>query len=185
MLFGFNRGIRPFYTACHFNELNRVSVLCLLNASFEKRFHHATTRFFTPKSKFDDHGVRRGDTGRILVQWWRPIASKVALDLPYWVMCSEPYHLIRMAIEMVREVGAFFSVVDFMACINVAKHPWPWYGQLKIKPSYTYTIVHHYEFSYLVRLLWRPADSNECCFGYHCRRRASDYIVVIYTDLTR
>ena len=21
---------------------------------------------------------------------------------------------------------------------------------------------------------WRPANSNECCFGYHCRRRASD-----------
>ncbi len=26
----------------------------------------------------------------------------------------------------------------------------------------------------VVRILWRPADCNECCFGYHCRRPASD-----------
>ena len=25
-----------------------------------------------------------------------------------------------------------------------------------------------------VCILWRPADSNECRFGYHCQRRASD-----------
>ncbi len=23
-------------------------------------------------------------------------------------------------------------------------------------------------------IFWRPADINECRFGYHCRRRASD-----------
>jgi hypothetical protein len=39
-----------------------------------------------------------------------------------------------MAIEMAREVGEFFSVVDLMSCITVAKQPC--YGQLKIKPSY-------------------------------------------------
>ena len=33
-----------------------------------------------------------------------------------------------------------------MSCINVAKRPW--YGQLKIKPSYT--IVHYYVFSYFI-----------------------------------
>jgi hypothetical protein len=34
----------------------------------------------------------------------------VALDLPYWVILMRLalYHLIRMAIEMAREVGAFF-----------------------------------------------------------------------------
>ncbi len=47
------------------------------------------------------------------------MASRVALDLLYWVMCSAPYHLIRMAIEMASEVGAFFSVGDLMSCINV------------------------------------------------------------------
>ncbi len=64
----------------------------------------------------------------------------VALDLLYWVMRSALYRLSRMAIEMAREAGAFFSVVDFMSCITVAKRPC--YGQLKIKRSYN--IVHYY-----------------------------------------
>jgi hypothetical protein len=38
-----------------------------------------------------------------------------------------------MAIEMAREAGPFFSFVDFMSCITVAKQPC--YGPLKIKPS--------------------------------------------------
>ncbi len=42
---------------------------------------------------------------------------------------------IRMAIETAREVGAFFSVVNFLEYITVAKQPS--YGQLNIKPSYT------------------------------------------------
>ena len=67
------------------------------------------------------------------------MASRVALDLPYWVMRSASYRLTRMAFEMAREVGACFSVVDFMSCITVAKRPC--YGQLKVKPSYT--IVHY------------------------------------------
>jgi hypothetical protein len=49
VLFGFIRVIQPFYAACCFDELRRGSILCLLNASFEKPFHNATTRFFTPK----------------------------------------------------------------------------------------------------------------------------------------
>jgi hypothetical protein len=36
-------------------------------------------------------------------------------------MRSEPYRLIRMAIEMAREAGQFFSFVDFMSFITVAK----------------------------------------------------------------
>ena len=67
------------------------------------------------------------------------MSSRVALDLPYWVMRSVPY-LILMAIKIAREAGPYFSVVDFMSCIAVAKLTC--YGQLKIKPSYT--IVHHY-----------------------------------------
>jgi hypothetical protein len=53
-------------------------------------------------------------------------------------MHSVPYRLIRMAIEMASEVGAFFSFVDFMSCITIAKRPW--YDPLKVKPSYN--IVH-------------------------------------------
>jgi hypothetical protein len=49
-------------------------------------------------------------------------------------MRSAPYRLIRMAIEMASEVGAFFSFVNFMSCITIAKRQW--YGSLKFKPSY-------------------------------------------------
>ena len=65
-----------------------------------------------------DHGLRRGDTGWILIRWRHPVASRVALDLPYWAMHSAPYRLIRMTIEMAREAGPFFSVIDFMSCIR-------------------------------------------------------------------
>ncbi len=68
------------------------------------------------------------------------MASRVALDLLYWAMRSAPYRLSCMAIEMAREAGAFFSVVNFMSCITVAKRPC--YGQLKIK--WSYNIVRYY-----------------------------------------
>jgi hypothetical protein len=57
--------------------------------------------------KIDDHGFRRGNTGQILTRWRRPVAYRVALDLPYWAMGSAPYHLIRMAIKMASKVDAF------------------------------------------------------------------------------
>jgi hypothetical protein len=47
-----------------------------------------------------------------------------------------------MAIEMAGKVGAFFSVVDLVSCIIVAKRPC--YGQLKITPSNN--IVDYYVF---------------------------------------
>jgi hypothetical protein len=46
--------------------------------------------------------------GQILARWQRSVASRVALDLPYWAMRSAPYHQIRIAIEMASEVVAFF-----------------------------------------------------------------------------
>jgi hypothetical protein len=72
-------------------------------------------------AKIDDHGVRRGNTGRVLARWRHPVASRVALDLLYWDMRPAPYHLICMAIEMTSKVGVFSSVIDFMSCINVVK----------------------------------------------------------------
>jgi len=44
---------------------------------------------------------------------------------------------------MAREASPFVSVIDYMSCITVAKQPW--YGEFKIKPSYT--IVHYYVLS--------------------------------------
>ena len=144
VLFGFHRGVRPFYAAFFFDELSRGSVLCLLNASFRKRFPQRNNSIFY--ANIDDHGIRRGNKGPILARWWRPVASRVALDLQLWTMCSAPYalyRLIHMAIEMAREAGPFLSVVDFMSWITVAEGLF--YGLLKIKPSYA--IVHHYVLS--------------------------------------
>jgi len=42
-----------------------------------------------------------------------PVASRVALDLPHWVMRSAPYRLIRMAIEMAPKADAIAVVVGF------------------------------------------------------------------------
>ena len=85
--------------------------------------------------KIDDHGVRRGNTGRILARWRRPVAPHEALDVLHQAMHAVLHRRIRMAIETAREVGAFFSVVNFLEYITVAKQPS--YGQLNIKPSYT------------------------------------------------
>ena len=78
-------------------ELSRGSVLCLFYASFEKRFHNATTRFF--RQKIDDHGVHWGDNGRIIAQWRRPVASKVSLDMLCREMRSSPHRRIVMAFK--------------------------------------------------------------------------------------
>jgi hypothetical protein len=85
-------------------------------------------------AKVDDHGNRRGDMGQILAQSRHPVASRVALDLPYWAMRSALYRLIRMAIEIARKAGACFSYIDFMSCITIAKQPC--YGPLKSTLSY-------------------------------------------------
>jgi hypothetical protein len=71
--------------------------------------------FTTPQlefyAKIDDHSVLWGDTGQILDRWGRPVASRVALNLPYWAMCSALYRMIRMAIEMASESAAFFLLL--------------------------------------------------------------------------
>jgi hypothetical protein len=108
VLFGFNRGIRPFYTACRFNELSRGTVSCLLNASFEKQFPQRHNSIFY--AKINVHGICRGDTGQILARWRRSVASRVALDLLYWAMRSALYRLTRMAFEMARKAGSLLSL---------------------------------------------------------------------------
>jgi hypothetical protein len=72
-------------------------------------------------AEIDDHGIRWDDTGRILARWRRLVASRVALDLPYWAMRSALYRLIGMAIKMASKSAAFLSVVDYLSCITVAK----------------------------------------------------------------
>ena len=118
-LFGLNRGIRPFYAACCFNELSRESVLCLLNTSFKTAVSQCHNSIFY--TEFDDHDVCRGDTGQILAQWQRMLAFRVALDLPSWAMCLALYRLIRMAIKMASKVGAFVCCRRFFRLNNHSK----------------------------------------------------------------
>jgi hypothetical protein len=80
-----------------------------LNASFKKRFPQRHNSIFYAET--DDHGVRWDNTGRILARWRRSVASRVALNLPYWAMRSATYHLIRMAIEMASKSAAFFLLL--------------------------------------------------------------------------
>ncbi len=61
--------------------------------------------------------------GRIPAQWWRPVASNVALNMLHWVMQLASHRHIVIAIETAREGGLFFFVVDFLSCTTVAKRP--------------------------------------------------------------
>jgi len=58
-------------------------------------------------------------------------------------MHSAPYRLIRMAIEMASKAAAFFSVVDYLSCITVAKY----HNSSHYKLTASYTIARHYVFS--------------------------------------
>ena len=69
-------------------------------------------------TEIDDHGIRRDDTGQIIARWWHPVASRVALDLPYWVIRLAPYRLIRMAIEMARKAQACFFLMS-IKCLEL------------------------------------------------------------------
>ena len=137
--------------------------MCLLNASFGKQFHKATTQFFRPKIN-DDHGVRRSNMGQILAQWWRPVASKVALDMLHPAMRLASHRRIVIAIEMARKGGAFFLLSIFCHALPLLNDTWLIKNKAKI-----YCSLLCIE---LVCILWWPANSNECCFGYHSRWRA-------------
>jgi hypothetical protein len=67
-------------------------------------------------AEINDHGVCQGDTGQIIARWWHPVASRVALDLPYWAMGLASYCLIGMAIKMARKAGPFFLSCIMTAC---------------------------------------------------------------------
>ena len=118
-LFGLNRGIGPFYAACCLDELSRGSVLCLLNASFKKWFPQRHNSIFY--AEINDHGVHRDNTGQILAWSRHPVASRVALDLPYWAMRLASSHLIHMAIEMASKVGASVRCCCFFVWLIIVK----------------------------------------------------------------
>jgi hypothetical protein len=52
-------------------------------------------------------GGRWGNMERVVAQWRRPVASKVALDMPHWAMPIVLLRCIRKAFETGRNGGAF------------------------------------------------------------------------------
>jgi hypothetical protein len=111
-LFSFNHGVGPFYVACCFDEMNRAFVLCLLNTSFKTAISKCYNLIFLAET--NDHGIRLGNTRRILAQWWHMMTSRVALVLPYWAMRLALYRLISMAVEMTSKGGVLFCHRQFV-----------------------------------------------------------------------
>jgi hypothetical protein len=72
-------------------------------------------------AKIDDHGVRWGDTGRILDQWRRSMALKVALDMLCQVMRSSPHQRIVMAVKMAHDGGTFVCCHRHFCLTNQSK----------------------------------------------------------------
>jgi hypothetical protein len=48
-----------------------------------------------------------GNTEQVVARWQRPVASKVALDMPHWAMPSVLLRRIHKAFKMGRKGGAF------------------------------------------------------------------------------
>ena len=52
-------------------------------------------------------GGRRGNTERVVDQWWRPVASGKSLVMLHQAMRFVPHRHTAMAIKMARDGGAF------------------------------------------------------------------------------
>ncbi len=72
-------------------------------------------------AEINDHGIHQGDTGGILALWRCPMASGVALDLPYLAMCTLLHRNIAMTIKTTSKGGVFFAIVNFLLCITIAE----------------------------------------------------------------
>jgi hypothetical protein len=71
--------------------------------------------------KIVDHGGRRGDTAQALARWQHPVASSEALDVLHRAMRLASYRCIAMAIEITRDLSAFFVAVNLLSPTTIAK----------------------------------------------------------------
>jgi hypothetical protein len=58
-------------------------------------------------------GSLQGNTERVVTQGWRPVASKVALDMLHWAMPSVLPRRTAAAIKMANNGGAFVHHQQF------------------------------------------------------------------------
>ncbi len=54
-----------------------------------------------------------GNTKRVVTQCWRPVASRVALDMPHWAMPSVLLRRTAVAIQTASRQGAFVHHCQF------------------------------------------------------------------------
>jgi len=72
-------------------------------------------------NEFVDNDSRRGNTAQALARWRHPVAPSEALDVFYWVMRPASYCRISMAIEIARDLPAYFVVADSLLPTKIAK----------------------------------------------------------------
>jgi len=72
-------------------------------------------------NEFVDNDSRRGDTAQALAQWRYPVAPSEALDVLYRAMRPASYRRIRIAIEIARDLPAFFVVADSLLPTKIAE----------------------------------------------------------------
>ena len=67
-------------------------------------------------------GGCRGNTERVVAQWWHPVAPSEALDVLYWAMRPALYRHIRMAIKIASNLPSFLSSPILFLPTTVAKY---------------------------------------------------------------
>jgi len=60
--------------------------------------------------EIDDHGGRHGDAMQELARWRHPLASSEALVVLHRAMCPASHRRIRMGVEIIVDLPAFFVV---------------------------------------------------------------------------
>jgi hypothetical protein len=71
-----------------------------------------------------DHGGCHGDAMRALAQWWHPLASSEALVVLHRSMRPASHRRIRMVVEIIVDLPAFFVVsISLLATIDKKHSP--------------------------------------------------------------
>jgi hypothetical protein len=90
-------------------------------------------------TKIVNHGGRRGDAMQELARWRHPVASSEALDVLHRAMRPAWHRRIRMVIEIVVNLPAFFVVLISLLATTISSRPC--YDLYKVNKSYQYQYV--------------------------------------------
>ena len=74
-------------------------------------------------TKIDDHGGRHGDVMRALAQWMHPLALSEARVVLHWAMHPALHCRIRMVVEIVVDLPAFFVALISLLATTISYRP--------------------------------------------------------------